>query len=142
MSAFETPEALLAAQYVCLLTTVPTSQATAEALANAYRYRWQIELCFKRWKSILHFDNLRARGELAQTYILTKLVAALLIEETLHQASFSPWGAGSVSAPRRTPGTGGAPGSFRGRAGTVSASRSTPTSETKAKRKQAATPPS
>lgn len=99
----DTPEALLAAQYMCLLTTVPNTQATAEAIANAYRYRWQVELCFKRWKSLLHFDNLRARGALAKTYVLTKLLAALLIEETLHQASFSPWGTSSVRTTPKKP---------------------------------------
>lgn len=92
----DSPEALEAAHYTCFLTTIPKERATMQQVALLYRARWQIELCFKRWKSLLDLTNLRAQQEdLARTYILTKLLVVLLMEEALHQASFSPWGSRS-----------------------------------------------
>ena len=45
--------------------------------------RWQIELAFKRLKSILRLDRLPAKTEgLARAWIATHLLLALLIEDT------------------------------------------------------------
>lgn len=97
----DSPDALEAAHYTCLLTTIPAKQATDAQVATLYRTRWQIELCFKRWKSLLDLTHLRAQKPgLAETYILTKLLAAVLMEEALRQASFSPWGSDSVVCDR------------------------------------------
>jgi hypothetical protein len=89
----DSPEAQQAAQYMYLLTTVSEDRATAPQIAIAYRYRWQVEIAFKRWKSLLHLDRVRAHGELAETYILCKLLAAVLVEAALNEAAISPWGA-------------------------------------------------
>nr|MDN1021419.1 transposase [Escherichia coli] len=35
---------------------------SAEQVADCYRLRWQIELAFKRLKSLLHLDALRAKN--------------------------------------------------------------------------------
>ena len=46
-----------------------------------YRFRWQVECVFKRLKSGLHWDQLRAKDpQLAQVYLLGKLVGVLLLE--------------------------------------------------------------
>lgn len=90
--------ALLAGNYVYLLTSVSADRATAEQLAVAYRFRWQVELVFKRWKSLLKLDQIRAHGELARTYVLCKLLAATLIEAALKEAAISPWGSRFVRA--------------------------------------------
>lgn len=41
--------------YIC---NIPRSDCAWETIPKIYRIRWQIELVFKIWKSILHIDNL------------------------------------------------------------------------------------
>jgi len=85
---------LEASEYVMLLTSAPTEQLTTEQAFELYRFRWQIELTFKRLKSLLHFDQLPARDTaLAQVILLAKLLGALLVDDyTERYVSFSPWG--------------------------------------------------
>lgn len=89
-----TARTLKAAAFTLLLTTVPVTEADATTLAELYRVRWQVELAFKRWKSLLHLDELRAKDPaLARTYILAKLIAAVLADTLARSArAFSPWG--------------------------------------------------
>lgn len=93
-------ETLLFAQYVIVLTNCEPA-VTPEQVLEAYRFRWQVELAFKRLKSLLFLDQLRARDpNLAQTYLLAKILAALLAEElTVRTGEFSPWGFRLVPAP-------------------------------------------
>ncbi len=85
---------LEASEYVMLLTSAPTEQLTTEQAFELYRFRWQIELTFKRLKSLLHFDRLPARDTaLAQVILFAKLLGALLVDDyTERYVSFSPWG--------------------------------------------------
>lgn len=79
----KTPDrrALRAAGFMMLVTSLPAAQWTAASVLALYRFRWQIELVFKRLKSILDLDQLRAKDpELAQAYLLGKLLAALLLD--------------------------------------------------------------
>ncbi len=79
---------LEAAGYVFLVTSLSAGQWTAIQVLELYRLRWQVELIFKRLKSILHLDQLRAKGpELAQTYLLGKVLAALIIDVMTDQAT-------------------------------------------------------
>lgn len=76
-----TAETLYVAEFVLLLTNLPAHAWSASAIGHLYRLRWQVELSFKRLKSILHLDHLRARDpQLARTYLLAKLFVALLLE--------------------------------------------------------------
>ncbi len=86
-------ETLVLARFVVVLSDCDAA-VTPEQILETYRFRWQIELAFKRLKSLLFLDNLRARDPaLAQTYLLGKLLGALLAEELIERAgSFSPWG--------------------------------------------------
>ena len=78
---------LAAAGYIFLVTSLPASSWTAVQVLQLYRLRWQVELIFKRLKSILDLDQLRAKGPaLAQTYLLGKILAALIIETRTDQA--------------------------------------------------------
>lgn len=88
------PRTLEAAGYTFLLTNLPAERLSAEQGLELYRYRWQIELAFKRMKSLLDFDLLRAREPpLARTYLFAKLLGALLIDDlTQRHLDFSPWG--------------------------------------------------
>jgi len=79
--------AWLAAGFVLLLTNLPAETWEASRVIWLYRLRWQIELQFKRLKSLLHFDHLRAQTpELAQTYLLGKVLAALLLDQFILHA--------------------------------------------------------
>lgn len=88
------PRTLETAGFTFVLTNAPSHiLPTAEAL-ELYRFRWQVELVFKRLKSLLDLDVLPAKDpDLARTYLLTKLLAALVIDDmTERYRSFSPWG--------------------------------------------------
>jgi hypothetical protein len=67
------------AGYVMLVTTVPKSRLDAVAIAELYRLRWQIELQFKRDKSIGGLDLLpNRRDENVKSWILAKLLLSQL----------------------------------------------------------------
>lgn len=85
---------LEAAGYVILLTNLPSSELSAASALELYRFRWQIEICFKHLKSILEIDTLPAKDpRLAVTAIAAKMLGALLIEDfTARYVSFFPWG--------------------------------------------------
>lgn len=87
------PRTLIAAGYTYVLTNLTREEITATEVLELYRLRWQIELAFKRIKSLLQL-NLRAKDEdLARTYLLANILGALLIEELSGDAlSFFPWG--------------------------------------------------
>lgn len=53
---------LFLAEFILVLTSVPPTELSAVVLLEWYRGRWQIELLFKRYKSLLAFDQLRARA--------------------------------------------------------------------------------
>jgi hypothetical protein len=88
------PRTLEAAGYVFVLTSLSADDLCAEESLELYRFRWQIELAFKRMKSLLFLDHLPARDPpLARSFIYAKLLAALLLEEFTDEfLSFSPWG--------------------------------------------------
>jgi hypothetical protein len=88
------PRTLEAAGFTLLLTDVPAADLGAEAAFDLYRYRWQIELCFKTLKSVISLDQLSAKDpQLARMTLAAKLLGALLINEfTDRYESFSPWG--------------------------------------------------
>jgi len=72
------------AGYLVLLTSLPAADWPAERLLATYRLRWQIELAFKRMKSLIGLEDLRAKDpDLARLWINTALLAALLIEDDL-----------------------------------------------------------
>ena len=76
------PMTLRATGYLMLITSLPAEAVPAVAVLGAYRLRWQIELAFKRLKSLLGLDRLPAKGEkLARSWLLAHLVLALLIED-------------------------------------------------------------
>jgi hypothetical protein len=78
-----TPHAntLLSAGFLMLVTNLPTDQYAISQILMLYRMRWQIEMYFKRLKGLLTFDHLRAQDpQLAQTYLLGKVLLAILVD--------------------------------------------------------------
>jgi hypothetical protein len=87
-------ETLDAARYVFVFTTLPKKQLSTSQVLEMYRGRWQVELVFKRMKSILGLGHLRKIDETAaESWLQGKLLVALLIEALLRRGeSFFPWG--------------------------------------------------
>ncbi|OHV72311.1 transposase [Ensifer sp. LCM 4579] len=72
------------AGYLVLLTSLAPADWPPDRLAATYRLRWQIELAFKRMKSLVGLEDLRAKDDdLARLWINTALLAALLAEDDL-----------------------------------------------------------
>ena len=70
-----TEETLVAAQYVVVFTTVPSSRLTAALVMELYGLRWQIELHIKRDKSIAGLDRLpNFRSDTVYSWICAKLL--------------------------------------------------------------------
>ena len=86
--------ALFLAGYFFVWTDVPAAALDAAAVLAWYRCRWQIELCFKRMKSILGLGDLpKRREDSCRAWLHGKLLVALLLERLLDNAEhFSPWG--------------------------------------------------
>jgi len=87
-------ETACAAGFIAVVTDLYHNELSCMQVLELYRMRWQIELAFKRIKSILGFKRLRAKDDhLCQTYLLTKILGALVIDELSSQAlDFFPWG--------------------------------------------------
>jgi len=81
-------------EVIWVITTLPETEATMKQCLALYRTRWQVELVFKRLKSLLNFDALPSRqGPTARSWILGRLLAAALAQHLVHPAgAFSPWG--------------------------------------------------
>jgi hypothetical protein len=85
---------LFLAGYFFVWTNVPVEVLDAATVLLWYRCRWQIELCFKRMKSILGLGDLpKRREDSCRAWLHGKLLVALLLERLLDNAEhFSPWG--------------------------------------------------
>jgi hypothetical protein len=86
-------ESLEGAQYFMVWTSLPDS-FTSSVVLEFYRLRWQIELVFKRMKSIMGLGHLpKADPVSCRAWLHGKLFVALLVERMIGTAnSFSPWG--------------------------------------------------
>jgi hypothetical protein len=79
---------LEAAQYVVIFTTVPAARMAMAMCLELYRLRWQVELAFKRWKSLCHFDKLpNYRDDTILSWLYAKLLLALLMHRMTSGAS-------------------------------------------------------
>jgi len=91
-----TPDArsLELTQYVLVLTSVPEAALSATMVLELYRLRWQIELAFKRLKSLLAFGHVpKTSDQSAKSWMQAKILTSLMIERVaLCGRFFSPWG--------------------------------------------------
>src|ERR1700730_8843222 len=75
------PRSLEAAKYILLLPSLPATVFPPTDVLALYRLRWQIELAFKRFKSLAGLDQLPAKNpELARAWIHARLITILLAE--------------------------------------------------------------
>lgn len=82
------------AEYILVLTSLPAAEVPGAQVLELYRLRWQIELAFKRLKSLLQIGQLHTYDAASsRAWLHGKLLTALLIERLLLEAKiFSPWG--------------------------------------------------
>jgi len=87
------PDTLEAAGYIFVFTTLE-ARVSASAVLELYRGRWQIELAFKRLKSILAVGHLKKTDpDGARAWLQGKLMVAFLIEALISVGErFFPWG--------------------------------------------------
>lgn len=85
------PRTLIAAEYMLLLTSLPQAGFAPDLVVALYRLRWQIELAFKRLKSLAGFDRLPAKDPaLARSWLYAHLIVALLIDDLSQEFLDSP----------------------------------------------------
>jgi hypothetical protein len=80
-------------EYILVLTSLPRRFSACDVL-ELYRCRWQIELAFKRLKTLLGVGHVpKSDDRSARAWMQAKLLTALLLERLLLEAKvFSPWG--------------------------------------------------
>lgn len=77
-------------QFMFVITSLPAS-VSAEKILGFYRLRWQVELVFKRYKSLLGLGNIPTKTkESSEVWLNGKMFLALLIEKYLGDIDFSP----------------------------------------------------
>ena len=82
------------AEYVLVFTTLPDSEASVDQVLEAYRLRWQVELTFKRLKSIAQIGHVpKHDDQSSRAWLYGKLLVALLSQRLARVGkSISPWG--------------------------------------------------
>lgn len=76
------PHTLESSAYIFVLTSVSEEDLTAAQVLETYRFRWQIEMAFKRFKEILPMGRIPVKDpDLARSYLYANLLAALLTED-------------------------------------------------------------
>jgi hypothetical protein len=95
------PLSVALAEYVLVLTSLDAKPWPATRVLQLYRYRWQVELVFKRLKSLLGLGHLpKTNDQSARAWMQAKILTALLIERAMYEARFfSPWGYALPSEP-------------------------------------------
>ncbi len=77
-----------------VFTTLPEDRFPSELCVEWYRVRWQIELVFKRFKSLAGLGHLPKHDpESSQAWLYGKLFTSLLTEKLIQYGeAISPWG--------------------------------------------------
>ena len=88
------PETLVFAGYIMVFTTLPQAEFSAAEVLEWYRGRWQIELAFKRLKSLAKLGHLHDQNdETVRAWLYGKLCVALLGQKLMRvERDISPWG--------------------------------------------------
>ena len=99
------PDTLRFARYVIVFTTYPPEEFPAADVLEWYRLRWQVELVFKRFKSLAQLGHLpKYDDDSAQAWLYGKLLVALLVEKVLrHARAVSHWGYNVAPATKPQP---------------------------------------
>ncbi len=92
-------------QYVMVFTTLPPQAASTRQVLECYRLRWQVELTFKRLKSIAQLGHLpKYHDQSSRAWLYGKLLVALLAQKLARMGnSISPWGYPLPETPHQQP---------------------------------------
>ena len=83
------PVTLEYAEFVVLVTTLTAEELPLRAVLEFYRARWQVELAFKRLKSLLQMGQLPKKKEAScKSWMQGKILTALLIERLMCERFF------------------------------------------------------
>ncbi len=94
------PHTLLAAGFCILLTNLPAAACALHVVLALYRIRWQVEWCFRRWKSLCHLERLPAYpAGIAEPVLLAKLILILLMQQRLGHFPWQDWWSDDAPAP-------------------------------------------
>lgn len=97
-------ETLLAAGFCILLTNLPAATWPVLQVLAFYRIRWQIEWCFRRWKSLCQLKVLPVYpAQIAEPVLLAKLIIILLMQQRLGYLPWRDWWASEQPAPVISP---------------------------------------
>lgn len=88
------PSTIEMSEYFVLGTSLGSQDFSAERVLELYRLRWQVELAFKRLKSIMQLGQLpKTDPESCRAWLYGKMLYALLCYAIVDKGrSFSPWG--------------------------------------------------
>lgn len=87
-------------KYIVVVTSLGKEASAAQVL-ELYRARWQIEIAFKRLKSLFQYNDLPAKhSESARAWFYGKLLLAALCETMVNTGRFSP---SAEMPPKRPP---------------------------------------
>ena len=86
------PNTLLAAGFCILLTNLAAHTWPTHSILAWYRVRWQVEWCFRRWKSLCHLDQLPSYpAQIAEPVLLAKIIIILLMQKRLGTLPWADW---------------------------------------------------
>lgn len=87
-------QTLRMADFIVVVTTLSARELSTRRVLELYRCRWQVELAFKRLKSLLDMNAVPKTDEpSARSWMQGKLLESLLIEQLLEKSrAISPWG--------------------------------------------------
>lgn len=92
------PEELKASEYVVVVTTAPKRRLSAEQVIDLYRARWQVELDFKRDKSLGGLDTLPSfLPQTIHAWLCAKVLLGLIARRLASQSvAIPPCGLGDT----------------------------------------------
>jgi hypothetical protein len=99
------PATLEYANYVLAFTTLPAAEFSTAEVLRWYRLRWQIELVFKRMKSLAQLGHLPKHDDRSsRAWLYGKLLIALLGQKLMRVGrDISPWGYSEPEFPTAQP---------------------------------------
>ncbi len=81
-------EMLSSLRYAIFITNIPKEKVSAKMIGTLYKIRWQIELIFKEFKSLMDIDSISGKkDESVNTLIYGKLIMILLVTDIKRAAS-------------------------------------------------------
>jgi len=79
---------LASLKYAIFITNIPQEKIESKMIGTLYKIRWQIELIFKEFKSLMQIDSISGRkDESVNTLIYGKLIMILLVTDIKKIAS-------------------------------------------------------